>query len=205
MKKYKLTNQNMQTHNGCQWQLGEEKETSGFGETLCNGSWLHYYDHPLLAILLNPIHANPRLFEIKAEGKHLTDNGLKGGCSKMTLIKELKLPEVTLNQRVIFGLLCASTVYKEESFLLWAANYANGKDRTAWAARDAAWAARDAARDAAGAAARAAAWAAARDAAGAAARAAAGAAAWAAAGAAAWAAAKPINLIKIAKMAMKYK
>ena len=57
MKGYKLTNQEMQTHNGFQWELGEWQETSGEGG-LCGPGWLHYYSDPLLAVLLNPIHAD---------------------------------------------------------------------------------------------------------------------------------------------------
>ena len=132
MKKYKLTDQNMRTHIGFQWKLNEEKTTSGQGDTLCNASWLHYYHSPLLAVLLNPIHAdikNPRLFEVKALGKHLDDRGLKGGCNRMTLIKELKLPEITLNQKIAFGILCSLQVYKEKSFVSWAKNWLSGTNR----------------------------------------------------------------------------
>ena len=188
MKKYKLTDQNMQTHNGFQWKLGEERVTSGNGKTLCNASWLHYYHSPLLAVLLNPIHADikkPRLFEIKALGKHLDDRGLKGGCNKMTLVKELKLPEIMLNQKIAFSILCSLEVYKEPNFVLWANNWLNGIDRSY---ADAADAAANAAADA-DAAAYAAAYAAAR----------------AAADAADAADAYVIDFIKIAKKALTYK
>ena len=57
MKLYKLTDEKMQTYNGFQWVLGETHETNGEGN-LCGPGWLHAYTDPLLAILLNPIHAN---------------------------------------------------------------------------------------------------------------------------------------------------
>jgi hypothetical protein len=215
MKKYKLTDQDIRTHNGFQWELGKEVITDGENEELCNEHWLHYYHHVLLAVLLNPIHANidnPRLFEAKALGKHLDDKGLKGGCTKMTLIKEIELPEITLNQQIAFGILCSLEVYKESTYILWANDWLNNVDRSAArayaaanaasnanAAADAAYAAYAAA-DAADAA-RYAAYAAA---AAAAARyaAAAAAARYAAADAAADA---NIDLIKLAKKAFKYK
>ena len=54
---YKLTNENHETYNGTKWGPGVTHETDGHGE-LCGSGWLHYYDDPLLAVLLNPIHAN---------------------------------------------------------------------------------------------------------------------------------------------------
>jgi hypothetical protein len=148
MKKYKLTTQNMTTRCGFQWELNIPKEADGDSTVLCNDQWLHYYHHPLLAILLNPVHGdiiNPKLFECKAEGKHLDDRGLKGGCTKMTLIKELELPKITLEQKVAFGILCALEVYKKKSFVKWANNWLEGVDRTndtdaAYATTDAAYA-----------------------------------------------------------------
>ena len=133
MKKYKLTTQDLQTYGGFQWEIGKEVTTTGKEDYLCNSSWLHYYHHPLLAVLLNPIHSDiiePRLFEVKAEGKHLDDNGLKGGCTKMTLIKELTLPVITLTQKVAFGILCSLMVYKNKKYVTWANNWLLKKDRT---------------------------------------------------------------------------
>lgn len=188
MKLYKLTDQNLQTYKGTQWKNGERKTASGTGD-LCSSGWLHAYEHPLLAVLLNPIHANfddPRLFE--AEGKiGKRDGQLKVGCTELTLTKEIPLPIITTEQRVKFAIACALTVDQSPEFRAWASKWLTGKDRSeeaakaAWAAREAAWAAR-AARETA----RAAAWAA-REAAAAAAAAEAAEAARAAAAAAAWA------------------
>jgi hypothetical protein len=215
MKKYKLTDQNLKTHNGFQWEIGKKVQTDGKENELCNSSWLHYYDHPLLAILLNPIHANisnPRLFEVKALGKHLNDRGLKGGCTKMTLVKEIELPIITQNQKIAFAILCSLEVYHIKSFIRWAKNWLNGKDRSHSAANANAAAAAAAAADAYAAAANADAYAAANADAYAAANAAANAAdadAYAAANVAAYAAnaaanaADALPLIKLAKKALK--
>lgn len=194
---YKLTDQKIQTYDGCQWEIGEEKTTSGKGD-LCTKGWLHCYDSPLLAVLLNPIGANftnPRLFEVKVGGKKKADYGLKFGFTKMTLVKEIPLPEINIIQKIAFGILCAKDVNKDEKWNIWADNWLSGNNRTraaAWAA--AAWVAR-------AAAAAAAAWVART----------ADEAAWAAAAEeevarAAWYAAwgKEMNLKKIAEKAMTY-
>ena len=133
MKKYKLTNLHMQTYEGCQWELNVQKTTLGNSHYLSNDQWLYYYHNPLLAVLFNPIYnnvTNPRLFEVKALGKHLDNNGVKGGCTKLTLIKEIELPIITLNQKVAFGILCALEVYENKDFIKWANNWLNDTDRT---------------------------------------------------------------------------
>ena len=138
---YKFTDQNMQTHGGCQWVLGEKKTTSGEGE-LCGPGWLHCYADPLLAVLLNPIHAdyeNPRLFRAHVGGTSKPDHGLKSGYTKMTLIEEIPVPAISTAQRVRFAILCAMKVYRNPGFVQWGENWLSGKDRSAEAA--AAWAA----------------------------------------------------------------
>ena len=149
---YKLTDEKMQTRGKTQWELQQWKETNGEGE-LCSPGWLHYYSDPLLAAFLNPIHAKfaaPRLFQVEVaeDAKVLEDHGLKLGCTKMRLVQELQFPQVTMEQRVKFGILCALEVYKDAKFVRWAANWLDGTDRSrdaaAWAARAAnaaAWAA----------------------------------------------------------------
>jgi len=133
---YKLTKQDLTSFDGCQWELGVKKTTSGEGE-LCSSGWLHCYKAPLLAVLLNSIHAdfrNPRIFEVEVGGEELHDGMLKSGFSEMTLMKEIELPIVTLTQRVAFGILCALKVSKDENFIKWAQNWLNETDRTKEAA-----------------------------------------------------------------------
>ena len=106
MKVYKLTNQDMQTHGGFQWALGEITNA-------CSDEVFHVYPSPELAVLLNPIHSdfqNPRLFEAEGGGEVVADDGLKLGVKRMTLLTELPLPEVTTLQRVKFAALCEKEV-----------------------------------------------------------------------------------------------
>jgi hypothetical protein len=203
----------MQTYNGYQWQLSQQRETSGQGE-LCGPGWLHVYSDPRVAVLLNPQHAafsSPRLFRATAEGVYRSDYSLKAGVSRLTLVKELELPIYYSHvELVVFAILATRAIPGRKpvpEWEVWADSVlATGQleteaaraARAAWAAAEAeaarAWAAAEAeaARAAAWAAARAA-WAAWAAAEAEAARAAAGAAAEAAR-AAAWA---PYSFIQI--------
>lgn len=133
---YKLTTQAMTTHKGFKWELGVAASTDGEGE-LCGPGWLHYYHSPLLAVLLNRIHANihnPRLFKAEASGAHKDDNGLKGGCTVLRLVEEMKLPMLTNVQRRAFAILCAQQVYDDKDsggvWSSWAEKWLSGEDRT---------------------------------------------------------------------------
>lgn len=106
---YKLTSQDITTRGGYQWRLNEERTTDGRGE-LCGRGWLHFYYSPLLAVLLNPLHAQviaPRLFKARAAGKILNDRGLKGGATSLTLVEEMPVPAISIAQRARFARLCA--------------------------------------------------------------------------------------------------
>ena len=213
-KLYKLTDQNGQTYGGCQWGEGVEHTAPGEGD-LCTAGWIHAYTDSLLAVLLNPIHANFHnlcLWEGDGDvGK--TDYGLKVGCTRFKTLRRIPVPKVTTEQTLRFAILCALKVYKGKDFVTWGHDWLSGRDRSEAAALVAALAARVAAK-----AVRAAAQAAA-EAAALAARVAAEAAAWAAeaaltvraaarvaAEAAAWAAAvsaRDFDLIAIAEEALK--
>lgn len=140
MPYYKLTDKNMQTYLGFQWKLNKWKKVDGQADTLCNYHWLHCYNDPMLALLLNPIHAgvkNPRIFRINVRGKKLSDCGLKFGFTQMRLVEEVSL-KVTMNQRIAFGILCAKEVYSDKEWNYWADNWLSGKDRSVIAASRAA-------------------------------------------------------------------
>jgi len=114
--RYKLTDRNMQTYEGCQWTLNEWKETTGEGD-LCSAGWLHVYSDPLVAAFMNPIHAmftNPRLFKAEVDGKSKDDKGRKEGWTRVRLVKELDMPKPTLEQWIRFGILCAMKVCEDK-------------------------------------------------------------------------------------------
>ena len=156
---YKLTNADMRAYNGFQWTLNRTMTTSGVGP-ICGPGWIHTYADPLLAVLLNPIHANIkrlRLFRVEASGQSYQDYGLKAGYTSVRLIEELPVPVVSTATRVRFGLYCALTVSCHKKFVHWATRWLSGIDRNeeaaaaesqagavraAWEAWSAAWAAR---------------------------------------------------------------
>jgi len=110
---YKLTNENDQTYDGCQWGKNITVKTSGEGE-LCGPGWTHWYTDPLLAVLLNPIHGNfdlstAHLWEGEGEVV-LEDGGLKVGCKVATTMRRIKMPVISVKQRIRFGILCALAV-----------------------------------------------------------------------------------------------
>ena len=170
-KLYKLTDENGMTQGGTQWGPGVTHSGTGEGG-LCGPGYIHAYEHPLLAALLNPVHAgfqNPRLWEAAGEIA-LRDGQLKCGCVSLTTVREIPLPVITTEQRVRFAILCAKTVCGDEKWNKWADDWLSGKDRSQSAAESAAraamaaeaaaaWAA-ESAESAAWAAAQAAAWAA---------------------------------------------
>jgi hypothetical protein len=145
MLKYKLTNQDNTTRNNTLWGEGVTHETDGSGE-LCGPGWLHFYHTPELAVMMNPAHADiekPKLWECEAEGQFLDDHGLKGGCTKLTTLREIPLPDVTLEQRIRFGILCAQKAFggKSELWDEWATGWLSGSDRSLESARAAEYAA----------------------------------------------------------------
>ena len=138
MKLYKLTDKDDRTYGSCQWGEGITHKADGKGE-LCTEHWIHAYTDPLLAVLMNPIHGKydtdmGHMWECKGEiGKD--DNGLKGGCKKLTTTKRIDMPEITTEQRIWFAILCAKKVYKNKKWNKWANDWLSGKNRTADAAR----------------------------------------------------------------------
>jgi hypothetical protein len=144
---YKLLNLDLTTYKGCQWRIGEKKQTKGAG-LLCGPGWLHGYEHAEIAHFLNPIHANfknPVLYKVKVGGTQLRDGNAKSGWTQMTLMEEVALRPPTIRQYVRFAIASALYVCKEPKFVYWATAWLRGKDRAAEAAVEvvagAAWAA----------------------------------------------------------------
>ncbi len=135
MMYYKLTDQDLQTYEGFQWELGKwyKIDKASRGHDLCSKSWFHCYDDSLLAVLFNPIHAriaDPLLFQCNVRGTKLADSGVKFGFTQMRLVTELELPEIGLTQRIAFGILCAKQVCEDKGWNRWADAWLDGSDRT---------------------------------------------------------------------------
>ena len=164
MKCYKLTDANGCSYGGTQWGEGVTHTATSQGMEFCTPDLIHLYSHPLLAVLLNRIHANyekPLLWEAKAEIV-ASDYGLKLGAKSVTTIRTIPLPQVTLEQRVTFGILAALEVYSAPAWTKWAQGWLDSSDRsrpTAGLAMCVVRAEAEAAAEAAASAAKAAAWA----------------------------------------------
>ena len=132
MKAYKLTDEHGQTNDNTQWGPNVSHTATGDGKYLCSNGWIHFYTHPLLAVLMNPAHANfskPRLWEAESSGEELHEQ-LKSGSKTLTTVRELPLPEVSKTQRIAFGILCAKEVCKHKAWNAWADKWLSGEDRT---------------------------------------------------------------------------
>jgi len=131
---YKLTNKYLQTYGGFQWVLGESaRRLSGKGK-LCGPGWYHVYDHPLLAVLLNTVHANiecPRLFEASYNGEwpSLDDKGMKRGVVTLRLDKEIEVPRMSKASRVRFAIYVARDGCGNKAWNKWAVGWLEGEDR----------------------------------------------------------------------------
>lgn len=132
---YKLTDERHQTYGQTQWGPGVTHEGTGQGG-LCGPGWIHAYEDPLLALFLNPIHAGftrPVLWEAEGEIDR-RDHGLKVGCKKLTTLRIIPLPEISIEQWVRFAILCARRVETNPTWRAWADAWLDGSDRTAAAA-----------------------------------------------------------------------
>ena len=135
--RWKLTDENDQTSYQMQWGKNITHQRAGTGR-LCTSGWIHVYSDPLLAVLLNPIHRyfpDPHLWKCHVGGHYLGDRGLKEGWSKVTTLKRVDLPDITLVQKVAFAVLCALEIYKQTDFVIWANNWLNNIDRSGVAAK----------------------------------------------------------------------
>lgn len=120
--------------NETQWGEGVTHDAPGSGP-LCTSGWIHFYRHPLIAVVMNPIHGNydlstALLWEISREGAYKDDLGLKSGSQIVTTVRRIPIPTVSTNQRRRIAILCAMQVYDEPKWVAWAEAWLNGTDRS---------------------------------------------------------------------------
>ena len=107
---------------GLQWGENVTHHAEGQGSKFYSNDYIYVYDNPLVAVLLNPIHANfprPLLWEADAVDVQ-SDIGLKFGAKEVTTLRQIPVPEVSTEQTVRFGILCALAVSKKAQFQSWA-------------------------------------------------------------------------------------
>ena len=143
--KYKLTDRNGRTYGDTQWGPGVRHAAVGKGSDLCSDGWIHFYDDPLLAVLLNTIGADyhdAQLWEFQPEGEQKHDRGVKSGSKAGTTLREIPLPLITPEQRIRFGILAAWEVranWDSAEWCRWAKDWLAGRDCAEVQAHDAAY------------------------------------------------------------------
>ena len=137
---YKLADRNGRTRDGTQWGEGVTHSAQAGGTTLCTDQVVHAYRSLNLAVMMDPVHRafGPSAVAFQAEGEVVVDDGTKVGVKTLTTTSKVQLPEVTISQRVAFGILASLSVYRDPEYLEWAQNWLNGTDRSANAAHAAA-------------------------------------------------------------------
>jgi hypothetical protein len=97
-------------------------------------------EHPLLAVFLNRAETeNTFMFSGTgiAKSKKFSES-LLNTFNNVKIERRVKLPDITLEQRVEFAIRCAMVIYEDKDWLKWANNWLNGTDRTLKSARKAA-------------------------------------------------------------------
>jgi len=149
---YKLTDSNGYTRRGQSgetlWAPGTVRKTEGNGP-LCSKHWTHAYEHPILAVLHDPVcgcyGSKARLWECDTlNGVIQREGQMKLGATSLCIIREINKPEVTMGQRTAYAILCSLKVYSEESFVSWAEGWLSGRDRSEKSASAALTAVKDA-------------------------------------------------------------
>lgn len=141
MKLYKLTDYNGKTRAGedneLQWGPGATHTAKGKGTALCSPDLIHAYQHPLLGVIMNPMHAdfqndNMRMWE--AEGEVVAKEGqLKCGVKTLTTLREIPVPVITKEQLVEFSIKVALRLYplySSDYFVQWASDWLDGNRMT---------------------------------------------------------------------------
>jgi hypothetical protein len=134
MKVYKLTDASMKTRGGFQWELGVERKVKPYTGEECSDGAMHSYSDPLLAVFMNPTHSvydteDMRMFEANT-GRRYKRERLKIVSEKLTIVKEIKVPELSPLQRLEAAIKMAKLVCKDEKWNSWANDWLSGEDRS---------------------------------------------------------------------------
>jgi len=149
---YKLTDSNGKTRGSIQWGENITHHHAWRGEMVLGyDTCIYCYSDPLMASFflmescfiaitedIEEDIKNPRCWEGKVKGEIISDGSIIG-CKEFTTIREVPLPEISIEQRVTIAIECALKVYWEPEFNKWASGWLDGTDRSAAAARAASY------------------------------------------------------------------
>jgi hypothetical protein len=90
------------------------------------------FEHPLLAVMNSSFCSKPTiLWECTTTDDNPVRDGYMKTCvQNLTVVKKVKIPEVTFEQRVMYGILCAQKVHNEPIWGRWADRWISRKDRS---------------------------------------------------------------------------
>lgn len=131
----KLTREDGTTRNNMPWAVGLTNRATGRGRRLCSDGVLHVYDTPEQAAFMRHRHCldYTRAWEVRSRCKGVTD-GTKRGIKSCAVVREIQLPEITLDQRIKIGIRASLLVYTEDSYVKWATQWLSGETRSRGAA-----------------------------------------------------------------------
>jgi len=135
---YKLTDCNRYTRDDTRWGefITHSVPKQNKGVKLCTNQVIHAYEHPVVAVLMNPVHADlmgPRLWV--AKGKIVNRDGdLKCGVKKLITLQQIPLPTLTQTEQLEIVVRCVLARYRKKSLVTWARSWLDGTDRSQKAA-----------------------------------------------------------------------
>ena len=129
---YKLTDENLQTRNGFQYELGVEARATGDGTRLCSDGVLHVYESLEQAALMSPLHMVARYtVALQCEGEPVSRDWGKFGCKSLTPIRVVDRIKLTTEQRVAVAILAVKDCSVPIQWCQWAYSWLNNTDRSA--------------------------------------------------------------------------
>jgi hypothetical protein len=130
MTRYLLTNADHTTWRGNQIDTGRSVFSSNSENNVIATNADELGDSPLVAIMLNPWHAQidqQKMLEIEISQIDVVKNDPHINL----LVRESELPSVTTDQKIVFGLMVIQEVYQKSVFNEWADGWISGSDRSA--------------------------------------------------------------------------
>jgi|GEM_PF-3453889 hypothetical protein len=133
MTRYLLTNAENHTWRGSHVCPGQSILASNTEENVLTRNAEELGDSPLVAIMLNPWHAqidHQKMLELEIGRNDLDEIG----SSTNVVVRETTVPSVTTDQKIVFALMTIQEVYGNPVFKCWADDWISGSDRSAEAA-----------------------------------------------------------------------
>lgn len=137
----KLTDKDGRTYGGMLWGEGVHHAATGTPNAIGTDGYIHYYDNPLIAVFINPIHgdfdpATMLLWEfVPDEGtaEKRGECGSQRGVRAGTTTHLMPVPQITIAQRVRATILIARKVFGGKSLAWdnWAEGWLARRDRSA--------------------------------------------------------------------------